>query len=168
MTARPLQPVRRVDALALWRQYTASLTTAPIEDEPPIEQFGDSAAMADELAELVLAGIKRASADLPAAFAADRTPLPRIGGHWIVCDGSGLPRCVVRSVELRLGPLSSVDDSFAWDEGEGDRTRASWLAEHESFFRRIQRAQGLDWSDDGEVLFERFRVVWPPEHADAQ
>ena len=89
MTARPLQPVRREEALALWRQYTASLTAPPIEDEPPIEQFGDSAAMADELAELVLAGIKRASADLPAAFAADRTPLPRIGGHWIVCDGSG-------------------------------------------------------------------------------
>ena len=168
MTAHPLQPVRRDEALALWRAYTASLPAPPIEDEPVIEQFGDSAAMADELAGLVTAGIKRASADLPAAYAAAGEPLPRIGGHWIVCDGTGAPVCVVRSVELRLGPLSSVDDSFAWDEGEGDRTRASWLAEHESFFRRIQHALGIEWSDDGEVLFERFRVVWPPDLADAQ
>ena len=143
-------------------------TIVVIEDDPSIEQFGDSAAMADELAELVLAGVKRASADLPAALAVAQTPLPRIGGHWIVCDAMGLPRCVVRSVELRLGPLASVDDSFAWDEGEGDRTRASWLAEHESFFRRVQHALGIDWSDDSEVLFERFRVVWPPDLADAQ
>lgn len=168
MTARPLQPVRREEALALWRAYTASLPAPPLDDEPVIEQFGDSAAMADELAGLVAAGIKRASADLPATFAADRTPLPRIGGHWIVCDGAGTAVCVVRSVELRLGPLSSVDDSFAWDEGEGDRTRAYWLAEHESFFRRIHSAQGIEWSDDVEVLFERFRVVWPPDLADAQ
>jgi uncharacterized protein YhfF len=168
MNARPLPPARREEAVALWREYTASLTPPLIEDEPPIEQFGDSAAMADELAGLVMAGIKRASADLPAAYVDEGTPMPRIGGHWIVCDGAGRPRCVVRSMELRLGPLSSVDDSFAWDEGEGDRSRASWLAEHESFFRRIQLARGAEWSDDCEVLFERFRVVWPPELADAQ
>ena len=167
MTESPLEPVRREEALALWRAYTATLTAPLIEDEPSIEQFGDSAAMADELAGLVMAGIKRASADLPAGYAEGEV-LPRIGGHWIVCDSTGAPVCVVPSMELRLGPLSSVDDSFAWDEGEGDRTRASWLAEHESFFRRVQRAQGLEWSDDAEVLFERFRVVWPPELADAQ
>lgn len=152
----------------MWRDYTASLATPPDDDEPVAEQFGDSAAMADELTELVVAGTKRATADLAAAFAADREPLPRIGAHWIVCDSSGAPRCVVRSVELRLGPMSSVDDAFASDEGEGDRTRASWLAEHQRFFRRIHQALGLAWSDDCEVLFERFRVVWPPDLADDQ
>jgi len=89
-----------------------------------------------------------------------------IGGHWIVCDGAGVPRCVLRSVDLRLGPLDSVDDAFAWDEGEGDRTRAGWLAGHERYFRRTQAARGAEWSDDLEVLFERFRVVWPPAVAD--
>ena len=168
MNAPAPDPVHRDEALSMWRDYIASLIEPPIEDEPVIEQFGDSAAMADELADLVVSGIKRASADLPAALADDGQPLPRIGGHWIVCDGSGAPRCVVRSFELRLGSLSSVDDAFAWDEGEGDRTRASWLAEHERFFRRIHLALGLTWSDDCEVLFERFRVVWPPEFADDQ
>ena len=163
----PLAPVHREDARALWREYAASRTApVPPEEEPPVEQFGDHAALADELLDLVLAGTKRATAGLVTDFAHENEPLPRIGGHWIACDGTGAPRCVLRTVELRLGPLASVDDSFAWDEGEGDRTRQSWLADHLTYFRRTQAARGEAWSDDLEVVFERFSVVWPPEVAD--
>jgi uncharacterized protein YhfF len=163
----PDQPgdLDRDAASAMWRDYVATLP-APPREEPTVERFGDGAALADELLGLVLAGTKRATAGLVADFAADGEPLPRIGGHWVVCDGAGVPRCVLRSVDLRLGPLDSVDDAFAWDEGEGDRSRASWLEGHERYFRRTQAARGEEWSDDLEVVFERFRVVWPPDVAD--
>jgi uncharacterized protein YhfF len=167
MTREPLAPVRRDDALALWREYAASRTDAvPPEEDPPAEQFGDHAALADELLALVLSGTKRATAGLVADFAHQGEPLPRIGGHWVACDGAGVPRCVLRSTDLRLGPLASVDDAFAWDEGEGDRTRDDWLAGHLAYFTRTQTARGERWDDDLEVVFERFRVVWPPEVAD--
>jgi uncharacterized protein YhfF len=163
----PLTPVRRDDARALWREYLTSRTTpVPPEDEPPVEQFGDHAALADELLDLVMAGTKRATAGLVADFAHEGEPLPRIGGHWIACDSTGAPRAILRSTELRIGPLHSVDDAFAWDEGEGDRTRASWLAGHLAYFTRTQTARGEAWDDDLEVVFERFEVVWPPEVAD--
>jgi uncharacterized protein YhfF len=166
MSAAP-GPRRTDDARALWRDYTASRTApAPPEEEPPVEQFGDSAALADQLLDLVLAGTKRATAGLVADFVHESEPLPRIGGHWIVCDGAGVPRAILRSTELRIGPLASVDDAFAWDEGENDRTRAGWLAGHLAYFTRTQQARGAAWSDDLEVVFERFRVVWPPEVAD--
>jgi uncharacterized protein YhfF len=84
----------------------------------------------------------------------------------MVCDGAGRPHCVLRTVELRLGRLDSVDDAFAWDEGEDDRIRAGWLREHERCFRRTQVARGQTWDDDLEVVFERFRVAWPPDIAD--
>ena len=67
-------------------------------------------------------GPKRATADLVAELTRDGDPLPRVGGHWIACDGAGRPRVVLRSVELRLGPFDSVDEAFAFDEGEDDRT----------------------------------------------
>lgn len=163
----PLAPVRRDDALALWRKYTASRAErASPEDDPPVEQFGDHATLADELLDLVLAGTKRATAGLVADFAHEDEPLPRIGGHWVACDSAGHPRAILRTTELRLGPLEGVDDAFAWDEGEGDRTRASWLADHRAYFARTLTARGKTWSDDLEVVFERFRVVWPPEVAD--
>ena len=49
-----------------------------------------------------------------------------------------------------------MDDAFAWDEGENDRTRASWLAGHLGYFTRTQTARGEAWDDDLEVVFERF------------
>jgi uncharacterized protein YhfF len=166
MSHQPLAAVRREAALAMWREYRSSRTIpAPPEEDPPVDQFGDHAALADELLGLVLAGTKRATAGLVADFAREAEPLPRIGGHWIACDSAGRPRAILRTTELRLGRLPSVDDAFAWDEGEGDRSRASWLVEHERYFRRTQEAKGEAWSDDLEVVFERFRVVWPPEVA---
>jgi len=155
----------RTAALAMWRGYAATLS-APADEEPAVVRFGDSPALADELLGLVLSGTKRATAGLVADFLTAGEPLPRIGGHWIACDGTGAPRCVLRSVELRIGRLASVDDAFAEDEGEGDRTRVSWLEGHERYFRRTLAARGSAWSDDLEVVFERFRVVWPPAVAD--
>ncbi len=159
--------LRRGEAAAMWRAYAAGRPAAgPPEDEPPVERFGDGRALADELIALVLAGTKRATAGLVADFALEGEPLPRIGGHWVACDGEGRPRAVLRSTELRIGRLDSVDDAFARDEGEGDRTREGWLAGHLRYFTRTLAARGEAWDDDLEVVFERFRVVWPPEVAD--
>jgi uncharacterized protein YhfF len=135
-------------------------------ESPPAEHFGDSPDMADELLGEVLTGPKRATAALVAEFADGDEALPRIGSHWIACDGRGQPRLVLRSVELRVGPVSSVDEAFAYDEGEGERTREWWLDAHRGYWQRSCARMGLDYDDNLECVFERFTVVWPPEHAD--
>lgn len=150
----------------LWADYLASHPQHD-HDLPPTECFGDSADLADELLDLVLTGPKRATAALVAEFDYEDEPLPRIGGHWVAHDGDGEPKVVLRTTELRLGPLSSVDEQFAWDEGEGDRTLDWWLREHRRYFQRCCERLGIDFDDSIEVVFERFRVVWPREHADA-
>ena len=160
---QPLAPVRRDDAMAMWREYAAGRPVpAPPEENPPVEHFGDHAALADELLGLVLAGTKRATAGLVVDFAHEGEPLPRIGGHWIACDSTGAPRCILRTTELRLGPLASVDDAFAWDEGEGDRSRDDWLRGHRRFFTRTCASRGEKFTEAHDIVFERFEVVWPP------
>ncbi len=152
-------------AARMWADYRAAHPGVP--DEPLVaEAFGDSPELADELLAFVTEGPKRATAGMVADFVAEGEPLPRIGGHWIACDGRGTPRVVLRTTELRLGPMSSVDAQFAWDEGEYDRTLESWLDGHRRFFRRSCERLGLDFSDEVELVFERFRIVWPPELAD--
>jgi uncharacterized protein YhfF len=59
---------------------------------------------------------------------------------------------------VRIGPLSSVDDAFARDEGEGDHTRAYWLDAHARYFSRTLAAAGLAFHPDIPVVFERFTV----------
>ena len=127
--------------------------------------FGDSVTMADELADLVLAGTKRATAGAMVDHA-EAGVVPGVGDHSVAVRGDGSPAAVLRTTEVRVGPLSSVDDAFAWDEGEGDRTRDGWVAGHQAYFRRWFAATGRPPDEDPELLFERFVVVWPPGRAD--
>ncbi|MDX6769240.1 MAG: ASCH domain-containing protein [Elusimicrobiota bacterium] len=157
-------PTRSPAVIAFWRAYREA---AGLDgDDYDLVAFGDSPAMADELAALVFAGTKRATAGLLRDFGEGKEPLPRVGGHAVVVDGRGEPVCVFRTVEARVGPLDSVDAAFAWDEGEGDRTLADWVAGHHRFFRRQAAREGFEFRPDLETVFERFRVVWPPQAAD--
>ncbi|HEV7634857.1 MAG TPA: ASCH domain-containing protein [Bradyrhizobium sp.] len=90
--------------------------------------------MATELAELVVAGGKRATAGLARQFGPHGEPPPAVGGYVVLLDGADRPRAIWRTTGLRAGPLNSVDERFAWDEGEGERTREWWLAAHRRFF----------------------------------
>lgn len=122
--------------------------------------FGDSVAMADELLELVINGPKRATAGAMIEYEIEGLATPAPGDRWIACSGSGAPRAVVRTTEVRIGPLSSVDDAFAWDEGEGDRTRDDWLRGHTAFFVRRFGDLGETFHPDIDVCFERFDVPY--------
>jgi uncharacterized protein YhfF len=119
--------------------------------------FGDSAAMADELAALVVAGTKRATAGLLAGYAADGSPLPVAGDWSVVLDGTGQPVAVIRTAQVTVVAFAEVDAAFAWDEGEGDRTLAYWREEHRRFFSR----SGQPFDDESPVVCERFEVVYP-------
>lgn len=160
-------PIDTVAAEAFWSAYAAAHPEAVrVCDEYTVERFGDSAELGDELLGLVLDGGKRATAELVDEYVHGGDPIPRPGSHWVVCDSTGAPRLVLRSVELRLGPFTSVDAAFAADEGEGDLSLECWREGHARYWTRTCAARGAVWSESDEIVFERFRVVWPPEHAD--
>ena len=147
-----------------WREYR---TAAGLHhDDYDVVAFGDGADMATELAELTVAGIKRATAGLVRQFGPDGEAPAVAEGYVVLLDGANRPRAIWRTTEIRIGPLNSVDERFAWDEGEGERTRDWWLAAHRRFFGRRAAAQGFVMHDDIETVFERFEVVWPAEIAD--
>src|SRR5688500_15476684 len=86
----------------------------------PCLSFGDTPQMADELVRLVLTGRKTATCWPFQECELDDPAL------WIICDGSGEPRCVVETVEIMRRRFDEVDEAFAYDEGEGDRTLQYW------------------------------------------
>jgi uncharacterized protein YhfF len=159
VTALPPIDLGKVEAF--WSRAAASGAVAANSPLPSvIEPFGDSQELADELIELVIHGPKRATAAALADFEIEHSTLPRPGRLSIATDGRGDARAVLRTTDMRVGPLSSVDDTFAWDEGEGDRTRASWLADHEAFFRRYLPTIGVEFDTEMPTVFERFEVVY--------
>ena len=141
-----------------WARYLAASGTDLPMPTTAAWCFGDTVELADELIELVLHGPKRATAAAVAEYEADGEAIPTVGDWSVVTDGAMRPRAVLQSTDIRVGPLSSVDDQFAWDEGEGDRTRATWLDDHTWCFSRSFAGLGLDFHADIPVVFERFEL----------
>ena len=146
------------EVAAFWGRFLATASLEASLPEPSVWCFGDTPELADKLIDLFLNGPKRATAGALAEYAADDDPLPEVGDLSIVTDGAMRPRAVIETTDVRVGPLSSVDDQFAWDEGEGDRSRQWWLAAHTRYFSRVFARMGLEFHPDIPVAFERFVV----------
>jgi uncharacterized protein YhfF len=72
----------------------------------------------------------------------------------VTLDGAGIPRAVLETVELIQRRFSEIDEAFAFDEGEGDRTLTYWRTPHQRYFER----HGT-FSPDMALFCERFRLV---------
>ena len=111
--------------------------------------FGDNPALADELVELVVKGVKTATCSTE-----DEPNTSTPGELWVVLDGRGEPRCVIESVEITYRRFNDVDAAFAHDEGEGDRSLAYWRSAHRTYFGLLGR-----FSEDMMLMCERFRLI---------
>ena len=157
-------PQKTKETDAFWDAYRRHAGVETIDYA--VCSFGDTPEMADELCKLVLHGPKRATASLARDFGDTTEPLPRVGDFVVTVDGKDQPRFIWRTTDVEVKPLIEVDDRFAWDEGEGDRSRGYWLSAHRNYFRREAARGGFEFHDRIDTVFERFEVVWPPEFAD--
>ena len=117
--------------------------------------------VAEELANLVLAGKKRATASLVWEYENKPEDAPMTGGYSVVTDYAGNPKCVVRTIELRVTPFNEVDAEFAFDEGEGDQSLDYWRAVHWDYFSRRCAEIGREPSLEMPVNCERFELLYP-------
>jgi len=111
--------------------------------------FGDNPALADELLELVVKGVKTATCSTE-----DEPNTSSPGERWIVLDGRGKPRCAIETTEVTYRKFGEVDAAFAHEEGEGDRSLDYWRNAHRTYFGRLGR-----FSEDMTLMCERFRLV---------
>jgi len=156
--ATPLGRPDPTDVSAFWARSLEVDGGDPETPLPEVGAFGDSIELADELVDLVIAGEKQATAGAVAEYVATGEPFPKVGERWIVTDGSMRPRAVLETTEVRVGPLSSIDDEFASDVGEGDRTRESWLESHTWYFSKTLARIDVEFHPEIPVVFERFQV----------
>lgn len=150
------------DISAFWREARAAVPTLP-EAEPGDDRvwaFGATKEHADELLDLVLAGVKTGTASYLWAYEAEGEQLPEVGQIDVILDGSGAPRAVLQNISLEIVPFDEVTHEHAHAEGEDDRTLASWRRIHRDFY---EQHVGLDrpFRDDMPMVCERFRVVYP-------
>lgn len=149
---------------AFWDAYCATLPpeARPPETPPPAWHFCDNQADADELGELVLRRIKTATCSLLWLYEAEDEPVPEAGDYSIITGWNGRPLCIIETTEVTIRPYNQVDAQFAYDEGEGDRSLATWRGAHWRAFSRELAAAGRAPTEDMPLVCERFRVLYPP------
>jgi uncharacterized protein YhfF len=112
--------------------------------------FGDGPELADELLALILAGRKTATC----WSVTEGEKGTQVGKQWVVLDGTGRPRAVLETIELTQRRFHEVDAAFAYEEGEDDRTLASWRVAHEQYFTR-----NTCFAPDMLLYCERFKLI---------
>jgi uncharacterized protein YhfF len=112
--------------------------------------FGDGPHLAERLGSLVLDGRKTATC----WAVSEGVKKTEVGKLMVMLDGAGRPRAVIETVELTQRRFDEVDEQFANDEGEGDRTLPYWRAAHRNYFTRNSQ-----FEDNMLLWCERFRVA---------
>jgi uncharacterized protein YhfF len=149
---------------AYWQRYLAAVPAAERAARPDylVYDFGSTPESADALAELVRWGVKRATSDLLWALELDETaPFPTVGEVNVILDGRGQPACIIELTEVETRPFNAIDDAFAYDYGEGDRSLAWWRREMGEYYAAQCRALGRRPVEDMPVVCLRFRLLYP-------
>lgn len=125
------------------------MTLSPAYADLPLWPFGDSHALQERLAALILAGVKTAGCGAKALHPASQ---PGERGVLVIRDDHPVAILEVESVEeMQFHQMTAEKAAL---EGEGDLSLRYWQDAHREFFGR----EGT-FSEDMEVVFETFRLV---------
>jgi uncharacterized protein YhfF len=151
--------------IKFWGDYIANLQSegSPIPDTFEAWYFCNNEESANHLARLVYDGTKQATAGLAWSYEAEGSPIPRPGGLSVITLWDGTPVCIIETMVIRIIPFDQVPESFAYEEGEGDRSLSYWCDVHTQFFTEECLAIGREPSADMPVVCENFKVVYRAE-----
>src|SRR5687767_2623345 len=91
-----------------WQEFLTADPEVPAGTPYQVWYFGNGSEQARELAELVLAGKKTATASLQETNRLQLEKAPVDNGYSVVTDFEGEPICVIRTTEIRHLPFREV------------------------------------------------------------
>jgi uncharacterized protein YhfF len=146
-----------------WQDYLSTLSEEDRKNASAylVDDFADTPEAATKVGKLVRDGIKTTTSSLLWGLEHAAEPLPKVGDISVVVDGNGSPLCVTEMMEVEIRPFNMVDEQFAFEYGEGERTLAYWLSDNWDFHSRWCREIGREPSESMPIVFQRFRLLYP-------
>lgn len=125
----------------------------------PSWYFCDNESDANVCAELVVAGIKRATSPSLWGLEQRNELLPKQGELNIVTDWAGNPVCVIQTTSVEIVPFCDISEEYAFEEGEGDKSLCYWKDVHWSYYQRELAEFDIEPDETMPIVCERFQVV---------
>ncbi|MGY3779103.1 ASCH domain-containing protein [Isobaculum melis] len=136
----------------LWQTCQKELNISN-QPTPELMTFGNTKEMADELAELVLAGEKIATSSLLELYDYREAKISEVGDYALLLNGDSDAVAVVKVVRTTIQRFGDIDEQFAKEEGDG--SLANWLAIHLPYY--TQQLARIDQPFSNDVLLH---CIW--------
>ena len=143
----------------MWQEYCLSMNI-DINTRHDMWKFCGGGEFADQLANLVLAGIKTATASTRIVYEIEGEELPSVGTYSVILFDNDVAACIIKDVKVSIVPFNQVSAEHAFKEGEDDRSLEKWREVHQRAFYPDYKAAGLDFDETGECVLEEFEVVY--------
>jgi uncharacterized protein YhfF len=152
----------------MWCNYLSDLRLSDqsLLTEIPARHFCDNQKDADECAEFVLRGKKRATSPSVWELEIQGLDIPQKGDLNIVTDWIGSAQCIIQTKDVELLKFREITSEYAALEGEGDGSLAYWRRTHWEYYKRIFAGTPYEVHKDMPIVFELFEVVYPKNKSD--
>ena len=119
-------------------------------------EFGTPGEFREELNDLVLKGIKKAtSGTLEWDYQANHEPIETIGERIAVLNSEGKHIATIQATKVEVVRFADVPDEFALAEGEGDLSGDDYRMSHLRYWSR----QGLEITDGTHIVLLYFELI---------
>ena len=152
--------MENASARNMWGDYLDKHLEYTFREPPKTDFFCDNEKDADECAELVKKGIKKATSHSLLGLQNRNEALPKIGDFLVVTNWKGEAQCIVKTTAVKLKPYFSIDADYATLEGEGDKSLEHWKKVHWDYYTRELEAFGRVPRESMIIVCEEFEKVF--------
>ena len=142
----------------MWAEF-CSKNDIDINTKHDMWKFCGGGVFADDLANLVLAGIKTATSSSKIAFETDGDPLPETGTYSVILFDNDEASCILQDTKVSVVPFNKVSEEHAYKEGENNRSLEMWREVHKNAFSPDYERVGQEFDENGLCVLEEFQVV---------
>ena len=151
--------MENASARALWGDFLDKHLEFAFVDTPEVVHFCNNEQDADECAELVVKGIKKATSPSLLGIQLRKEKIPKAGDFLIVTDWEGRAQCIVRTTKVIFRPFFAIDAAYALREGEGDKSLDYWRKTHWDYYTKELEPFGRVPRESMIVVCQEFEIV---------
>lgn len=144
----------------LWNDFLTQHPDNLIKETPASFYFCDNKKDADECADLVVKGIKQATATSLWWYQKNNEQLPEVGDQYVVTDWNGNAKTIIETTKIEQVPYNKITAAFAQAEGEGDKSLAYWKEVHQAYYTREMKPYGEQFNENMIIVCEHFKTVF--------
>ena len=150
----------KMQMINYWNEFQEQNPEYKDRNQPQSFYFGDDEKVADDCAELVVKGIKKATSPSVWWFEKNDEKFPEPGDLAIVTNWKGEPKGIIKTIKVEIIKFKDITPEYAFIEGEGDRSLEYWKKVHWEYYSNEMKEFGESPNDEMDIVCEYFERIW--------